>query len=150
MIRDHPAREATPMTQHSKGTREELLGARKELLEREKALTRQSDELARQRRALPWVLVEKAYVFETNQGRKTLAEPPLMALSAFALEDGVVYHRYSCYDRGTDVLHLTWQLLDRAPKGRDEGASEGWPRRHDEYETAPTPDGPPPASSRGE
>jgi predicted dithiol-disulfide oxidoreductase (DUF899 family) len=58
----------------------------------------------------------------------------LMALSAFALDDGVVYHTYSCYDRGTDVLNGTWQLLDRSPKGRDEGAPEDWPRRHDEYE----------------
>jgi predicted dithiol-disulfide oxidoreductase (DUF899 family) len=62
----------------------------------------------------------------------------LMALSAFALEDGVVYHTYSCYDRGTDVLSTTWQLLDRAPKGRDGGAiADGWPRRHDEYAGAP-------------
>jgi predicted dithiol-disulfide oxidoreductase (DUF899 family) len=57
----------------------------------------------------------------------------LMALSAFALEDGVVYHTYSCYDRGTDVLNGTWQLLDRAPRGREEGAVPGWPRRKDEY-----------------
>jgi predicted dithiol-disulfide oxidoreductase (DUF899 family) len=62
-----------------------------------------------------------------------------MALSAFALEDGVVYHTYSCYDRGTDVLIGTWQLLDRTPKGRfkapsEAAASSGWPRRHDEYE----------------
>ena len=65
----------------------------------------------------------------------------LMALSAFALEDGAVYHTYSCYDRGTDVLNPTWQLLDRAPKGRFMAPSEGaatseWPRRHDEYEDA--------------
>jgi predicted dithiol-disulfide oxidoreductase (DUF899 family) len=46
---------------------------------------------------------------------------------------GVVYHTYSCYDRGTDVLNATWQLLDRAPNGRG-GDPEGWPRRHDEYE----------------
>jgi predicted dithiol-disulfide oxidoreductase (DUF899 family) len=64
-----------------------------------------------------------------------------MALSAFALEDGVVYHTYSCYDRGTDVLNGTWQLLDRAPRGRFKAPSEaapptGWPRRHDEYEEA--------------
>jgi predicted dithiol-disulfide oxidoreductase (DUF899 family) len=62
----------------------------------------------------------------------------LMALSAFALEDGVVYHTYSCYDRGTDVLNGTWQLLDRTPKGRFKTPSEaappsGWPGRHDEY-----------------
>jgi predicted dithiol-disulfide oxidoreductase (DUF899 family) len=62
-----------------------------------------------------------------------------MALSAFALEDGVVYHTYSCFDRGTDVLIGTWQLLDRTPKGRfkapsEEAASGDWPRRRDEYE----------------
>jgi predicted dithiol-disulfide oxidoreductase (DUF899 family) len=59
----------------------------------------------------------------------------LHGLSAFAFEDGVVYHTYSCYDRGTDGLNGAWQLLDRAPKGRD-GAPEDWPRRHDEYEDA--------------
>jgi hypothetical protein len=60
--------------------------------------------------------------------------PPRRAagLSAFALDGEVVYHTYSCYDRGTDVLHGTWQLLDRAPKGRGENP-EDWPRRHDEY-----------------
>jgi predicted dithiol-disulfide oxidoreductase (DUF899 family) len=58
----------------------------------------------------------------------------LHGLSAFALEGGVVYHTYSTYDRGTDVLNATWQLLDRAPKGRGEDP-EGWPRRHDEYPT---------------
>jgi predicted dithiol-disulfide oxidoreductase (DUF899 family) len=57
----------------------------------------------------------------------------LMALSAFVLEDSVVYHTYTCYDRGTDGLNLVWQLLDRSPKGRDHGASTGWPRKHDEY-----------------
>ncbi len=56
----------------------------------------------------------------------------LHGLSAFALEDGVVYHTYSTYDRGTDVLHGTWQLLDRAPKGRGDELGD-WPRRHDEY-----------------
>jgi predicted dithiol-disulfide oxidoreductase (DUF899 family) len=57
----------------------------------------------------------------------------LMALSIFVLEDGVVYHTYTCYDRGTDALNTAWQLLDRTPKGRDEGAVPGWPLRHDEY-----------------
>jgi predicted dithiol-disulfide oxidoreductase (DUF899 family) len=52
-------------------------------------------------------------------------------LSAFALEGGAVYHTYSCYDRGTDVLSATWQLLDRTPKGRG-GDPVGWPCRHDE------------------
>ena len=56
----------------------------------------------------------------------------LMALSAFALDDGVVYHTYSTYDRGTDALNATWQLLDRAPGGRGENF-DGWPRKRDEY-----------------
>jgi predicted dithiol-disulfide oxidoreductase (DUF899 family) len=38
-----------------------------------------------------------------------------------------VHHTYSCYDRGTDVLSATWQLLDRTPQGRG-GDPEGWPR----------------------
>jgi predicted dithiol-disulfide oxidoreductase (DUF899 family) len=59
----------------------------------------------------------------------------LHGLSAFALEDGAVYHTYSTYDRGTDVLHGTWQLLDRAPKGRGD-VFENWPLRHDEYDDA--------------
>ncbi|MGH3600314.1 MAG: DUF899 domain-containing protein [Pseudonocardiaceae bacterium] len=59
----------------------------------------------------------------------------LMALSAFALEDGVVYHTYSTYNRGTEALNATWQLLDRAPKGRGENFN-GWPRKRDEYATA--------------
>jgi predicted dithiol-disulfide oxidoreductase (DUF899 family) len=230
------------------GTREEWLAARVELLELEKDLTRRSDELARQRTELPWVRIDKEYVFETDEGPKTLGElfdgrsqllvyhfmfgptvegwpevgcpgcsftadsldgavahlphrdvtfvavsraplerlnaykrrmgwtfpwvsyddsdfnldfgafteeerstgrgfnfgtpkhadeidvrrDELHGLSAFALEDGVVYHTYSTYDRGTDALNATWQLLDRAPKGRGDGF-DGWPRRHDEY-----------------
>jgi predicted dithiol-disulfide oxidoreductase (DUF899 family) len=66
-------------------------------------------------------------------GVDVIHDEELMALSAFALEDGIVYHTYSAYDRGTDVLNPTWQLLDRSPKGRDDVAREDWPRRHDEY-----------------
>jgi predicted dithiol-disulfide oxidoreductase (DUF899 family) len=61
-----------------------------------------------------------------------LRETELHGLSAFAVEGGVVYHTYSTYDRGTDVLNATWQLLDRAPTGRGD-QFEDWPRRHDEY-----------------
>ncbi len=53
-------------------------------------------------------------------------------LSAFALEDGVVYHTYSAYARGVDGLWGMYQWLDRAPKGRNETGA--WWRRHDEYE----------------
>ncbi len=53
-------------------------------------------------------------------------------MSAFVLEDGVVYHTYSTYARGLDALWGMYQWLDRAPKGRNETGY--WWRRHDEYE----------------
>jgi predicted dithiol-disulfide oxidoreductase (DUF899 family) len=53
-------------------------------------------------------------------------------MSAFALEDGTVYHTYSAYARGLDGLWGTYQWLDRAPRGRNETGI--WWRRHDEYE----------------
>jgi predicted dithiol-disulfide oxidoreductase (DUF899 family) len=52
-------------------------------------------------------------------------------MSAFALEDGTVYHTYSTYARGLDVLWGMYQWLDRAPRGRNERGV--WWRRHDEY-----------------
>ena len=54
-------------------------------------------------------------------------------ISAFVLEDGVVYHTYSAYSRGVDGLWGMYQWLDRAPKGRNETGV--WWRRHDEYGT---------------
>src|SRR3954447_11934038 len=64
----------TTMTTHKVATRDEWQAARSVLLEREKEHTRMGDELARQRRALPWVRVEKEYTLQTADGRKTLAE----------------------------------------------------------------------------
>jgi predicted dithiol-disulfide oxidoreductase (DUF899 family) len=55
-------------------------------------------------------------------------------MSAFALQDGAVYHTYSTYARGLDSLWGMYPWLDRAPKGRNETAP--WWRRHDEYEPA--------------
>src|SRR6266496_3343333 len=54
-------------------------------------------------------------------------------VSAFALEDGVVYHTYSAYARGLDGLWGMYQWLDRAPRGRNETGF--WWRRHDEYDS---------------
>ena len=245
------------MQTHRTGTAEEHLAARLELLEAEKELTRRGDELARQRKALPWVPIEKQYVFDSAEGEKTMDQlfagrsqllvyhfmfgpewtegcplcsfwadnfqgavvhlahhdvtmlcasralfdriesykrrmgwmfpwvssgrgdfnydfgvsvagvdagpsqpemgrpspeqaegltynftyPPFAAempgLSAFALEDGVVYHTYSCYARGLDVFNSAYQLLDRAPLGRHEDRLPMpfvWIRRHDEYD----------------
>jgi predicted dithiol-disulfide oxidoreductase (DUF899 family) len=66
----------------------------------------------------------------------------LPGMSAFALEDGVVYHTYSAYARGLDGLWGMYQWLDRAPRGRNESLFVGtgdlragvWYRRHDEYD----------------
>jgi predicted dithiol-disulfide oxidoreductase (DUF899 family) len=62
------------MTVHRTVTREEWLAARRELLDAEKQHMRQGDELARRRQELPWVPIEKEYVFETDNGKRTLAE----------------------------------------------------------------------------
>jgi predicted dithiol-disulfide oxidoreductase (DUF899 family) len=53
-------------------------------------------------------------------------------MSAFVLDDGVVYHTYSAYGRGVDGVWGMYQWLDRAPEGRNESAGPWW-RRHDEY-----------------
>ncbi len=79
---------------HAVVSREEWLKARKAHLKNEKALTRMRDMLAAERRALPWVKVEKQYVFDTPRGRKTLSD----------LFDGrsqlIVYHFMWRWDLG--------------------------------------------------
>lgn len=257
------------MTMHPTGSRDEWLSARIALLGQEKELTRLSDELARQRQQLPWVRIDKAFRFETEEGPASLAElfrgrsqllvyhfmfgpdykagcpscsaiadgidgvavhlanhdvtlmavsrAPLARLlayrqrmgwrfpwasssdgafnfdfnvsfteqqqrdgsidynfqrepvfewrsgqegdgasavarfaatagtdvptyirerpgmSAFVIENGVVYHTYSTYSRGVDGIWSMYPWLDRAPKGRNE-ANGPWWRRHDEYD----------------
>ena len=256
------------MTTHMTGTRDEWLAARLALLKEEKEFTRRGDELAQRRQELPWVRVDKAYRFETDEGNVSLADlfkgrsqllvyhfmfgpdykagcpscsaiadgfdgfvvhlanhdvtlsavsrAPLAKLqaykrrmgwsfpwasslggdfnfdfnvaftqeqqragdveynyrreavfawrageqgggagaeakfaamcgtdaaayhrerpgmSAFALEDGVVYHTYSTYARGLDGLWGMYQWLDRAPRGRNETGL--WWRHHDQYD----------------
>jgi predicted dithiol-disulfide oxidoreductase (DUF899 family) len=81
----------------------------------------------------------------TKRGEKPVADNAAMTgtdmatytrerpgMSAFVLEDGVVYHTYSAYARGLDALWGIYPWLDRAPKGRNETGI--WLRRHDEYE----------------
>lgn len=57
----------------------------------------------------------------------------LPGMSAFALEDGIVYHTYSTYGRGLDALWSMYAWLDRAPKGRNETGP--WWRHHDRYDS---------------
>jgi predicted dithiol-disulfide oxidoreductase (DUF899 family) len=103
--------------------------------------------------SFPWVSYGDSdfnldFAVFTEEGRRTgkgfnfgtpkyadvdMRDEELHGLSAFVLEDGVVYHTYSTYDRGTDALNATWQLLDRAPKGRGT-EFDGWPLRRYEYQ----------------
>jgi predicted dithiol-disulfide oxidoreductase (DUF899 family) len=259
------------MTQHSVGLRKDWLAARLALLDAEKELTRRGDAVAQQRRGLPWVLIDKHYRFDAENGSASLADlfggrsqliiyhfmfgpdytagcpscssiadgfngiaihlqnhdvafavvsrAPLQKLlayrrrmgwefpwvsaagsdfnadfnvsfteeqqrqgieynyrrepawetagignsltkrgegpvsehaamtgtdlatytrerpgmSAFVLEEGVIYHTYSTFSRGLDGLWGMYQWLDRAPRGRNEKGT--WWRRHDEYGT---------------
>jgi predicted dithiol-disulfide oxidoreductase (DUF899 family) len=223
----------------------EWLVARKDLLAREKELTRLRDELSRHRRELPWVRVEKEYLFDGPKGRETLVDlfagrsqlivyhfmlgpgweagckscsyladhfdganwhlpqrdvtfvvvsrAPLIEIEPyqkrmgwrfkwvssqpgdfnfdyhvsataedrskdtmyynyrtdelmsdelpglsvfFRDEKGEIFHTYSTYARGLDLLIGTYNFLDLVPKGRDENSdmTMDWVRRHDEYE----------------
>jgi predicted dithiol-disulfide oxidoreductase (DUF899 family) len=62
------------LSDHEIVSREEWLIARRDLLKREKELTRLRDQLAAERRALPWVKIDKEYVFDAPEGEVTLAE----------------------------------------------------------------------------
>jgi len=74
-------------------------------------------------------VADNAAVTGTDVATYTRERP---GMSAFVLEDGVVYHTYSAYARGLDVLWSMYPWLDRAPKGRNETGA--WWRRHDEYD----------------
>ncbi len=54
-------------------------------------------------------------------------------ISIFSKEDGAVFHTYSCYSRGLDMMNAGYHWLDLLPKGRDEENGMAWLRRRDEY-----------------
>jgi predicted dithiol-disulfide oxidoreductase (DUF899 family) len=75
------------MQPHKVVSRDEWLAARKAHLKNEKALTRMRDLVSAERRALPWVKVDKKYVFDTIEGKKTLAE-------LFGTNDQLIIHHF--------------------------------------------------------
>jgi len=75
------------MQPHKVVSRDEWLAVRKAHLKNEKALTRMRDLVSAERRALPWVKVEKEYVFETTDGKKVLAE-------LFGANDQLIIHHF--------------------------------------------------------
>jgi len=77
----------------------------------------------------PEIVVRLGVTCGTDAAAYTRERP---GMSAFTLEDGVVYHTYSTYARGLDGLWGMYQWLDRAPKGRNE--TDLWWRRNDEYD----------------
>jgi predicted dithiol-disulfide oxidoreductase (DUF899 family) len=85
------------------------------------------------REQLPLVTIQNASATGTNvDGYFSEGH----GVSTFALERNTVYHCYSSYARGTEFLMGYYAILDRAPKGRDEGDQPmSWLRRHDEYES---------------
>ena len=109
------------MRTHKTGTPAEHLAARLELLEAEKELTRRSDELARRRRALPWVPVEREYLFNTDAGEQTLRE----------LFDGrsqlLIYHFMFALEFRVGVLagkRIQLRLRGFVPKGPSRPGSD--------------------------
>ena len=239
---------ATNVTNHPVMSRSDWVAQRRQLLAREKELTHLRDQIARDRRALPWVRLDKTYTFDTPEGRRTLADlfdgrrqlmvqhfmfapgweqgckscsfmadhldgtlphlaqrdltvlvvsrAPLPdierfrhrmgwqfkwvssqdsdfnydfavsfgpadrvdgevyynydrvafpqeeapGVSMFYKDDaGEVFHTYSTFGRGVELMMGTYDLLDIAPKGRDEDEGHGmaWVRHHDRYDAAP-------------
>jgi predicted dithiol-disulfide oxidoreductase (DUF899 family) len=82
---------------------------------------------------IPATVVQNAEMCGTSAAGY-VAEGP--GLSVYAVEDGVVYRTYVSTSRGLEPMMAYYFLLDRVPKGRDEGGPKPhWLRRHDEYET---------------
>jgi predicted dithiol-disulfide oxidoreductase (DUF899 family) len=84
---------------------------------------------------------EMATGAEYNYAIGKIPSEELPGLSAFIKDGGAVFHSYSTYARGLDILVGAYNFLDFAPKGRDEDAlpwSMAWVKRHDEYEAAPS------------
>jgi predicted dithiol-disulfide oxidoreductase (DUF899 family) len=86
---------------------------------------------------IPATVEQNARMCGTNAAGYVSEGP---GLSVYALSDRTVYRTYVTTARGLEPAMAYYGLLDRTPKGRDEGASEpSWVRRHDEYEQTPNP-----------
>jgi predicted dithiol-disulfide oxidoreductase (DUF899 family) len=69
-----------------------------------------------------------------NYGTLAPSNDEREGVSVFSRDDGSIFHTYSAYARGIDLLNTAYNYLDIVPKGRDEGGrSQYWVRRHDEY-----------------
>jgi predicted dithiol-disulfide oxidoreductase (DUF899 family) len=129
------------MQPHKIVSRDVWLQARKALLAKEKELTRQRDRLSAERRQLPWVRVEKTYVFDTPQGKRTLSDlfegRSQLIIKHFMLapgqKDGCVGCSFEVDHVEGALVHLehhdvTWIAVARAPLPEIEAykARMGW------------------------
>ena len=80
-------------------------------------------------------LAGQSVIYNFRETPVAEAHDELPGLSAFSRDEtGTVFHTYSAYGRGFEELIGTLMILDRAPKGRNEGSTMDFVRRHDEYE----------------
>ena len=129
------------MQQHQIVSRDEWIAARRQLLIKEKELTRLRDQLSAERRALPWVKVEKPYVFDGPRGRETLADlfdgRSQLIVKHFMFgpdwPEGCVGCSFECDHVGGALPHLehhdvTYVAVSRAPLPRIEDYKRrmGW------------------------
>ena len=113
---------------HASFTEEQQRSGNIEYNYRKNGVSSRKDEVA-ESEAVSEVVTTLAASVGTDSATYVREHP---GMSAFALENGVLYHTYSAYARGLDVLWAAYQWLDRAPRGRNETGS--WFRRHDEYD----------------
>ena len=79
-------------------------------------------------------IAEESAFYNYEQTGKVAEEMP--GLSVFVkAEDGSIYHTYSTYTRGLDILLGTHNFLDLTPNGRNEKTTMDWVRHHDKYKT---------------
>jgi predicted dithiol-disulfide oxidoreductase (DUF899 family) len=124
----------TSIADHPVVSRERWLAERKALLAREKEAMRLHDQIARERRALPWDRVDTPYQVQAFPAE----EAP--GISVFYRDDADdVFHTYSTYGRGVEVMMGAYPLMDLVPLGRGERDVPNrmeWVRHHDRYEPA--------------
>jgi predicted dithiol-disulfide oxidoreductase (DUF899 family) len=83
-----------------------------------------------------------------NYGMQPFESEELPGISVFYKDDaGEVFHTYSTYRRGVEVMMGTYNMLDLTPKGRDERRGMEWVRHHDRYDPAPVAKAAPAAGS---
>src|SRR6266567_2176461 len=134
-------------------SQQEWEAAHQQLLVKEKAFTRSRDALAAERRRMPWLAVDKAYVFDGPKGKASLLDlfegrRQLVVYRAFYAPE--VFGTYFINERGDEAMGTVWSYLDMTALGRQESwedSPEGYPQTppykwwnwHDNYDAEASP-----------